>query len=343
MKRWGKTGIYKQFLPNTSRMDYLSGMIYNHGYVLAVEKLAGIEVAGRAQYIRVICSELNRISSHLLWFGTYVMDLGGFTPFLYAFDDREQILDILDSVSGSRLTYSYCRFGGVTRDVDGNFVEQTRAFVSRLAQPLSRLPQPGDQEHHLHPPHPGCGGDHPGAGPPVRCTGPNLRACGIPFDTRKTEPYEVYDRFDFESPWDQGGMRSTDTTCGWKKWSRAAGSSNRPWISSPTGPPGREGAQTIKPPKGKSTWPLRAPGAITAYYIVSDGDVKSVPVSNSGCRASATCSILAEILPGTLVADSWPSSVPSTWSSRKSTDSRTFRRATLWNCWRNTWEVKGSG
>ena len=82
------------------------------------------------------------------------MDLGGFTPFLYAFDDREMILDILDRVSGSRLTYSYCRFGGVNRDIDAEFVDMTRAFVKRLAQPLAGLPQPGDQERHFHSPHP---------------------------------------------------------------------------------------------------------------------------------------------------------------------------------------------
>lgn len=131
-EKMGENRYYKQFMPNTSRMDYLSGMIFNHGYVLAVEKLAGIEVPERARYIRVICSELNRISSHLLWFGTYVMDLGGFTPFLYAFDDREHILDILDRVSGSRLTYSYCRFGGVCRDIDYEFIDMTRAFIKRL-------------------------------------------------------------------------------------------------------------------------------------------------------------------------------------------------------------------
>jgi NADH-quinone oxidoreductase subunit D len=131
-EKMAESHLYEQFLPNTSRMDYLAGLILNHGYVAAVEKMAGIEVPPRAEYIRVICAELNRISSHLLWFGTYVMDLGGFTPFLYCFDDRENILDILDRVSGSRLTYSYCRFGGVARDVDDEFITATHQFVERL-------------------------------------------------------------------------------------------------------------------------------------------------------------------------------------------------------------------
>ncbi len=199
-EKMGENRTYAQFLPNTSRMDYLSGMLYNHGYVLAVEKFAGIEVPPRAQYIRVICSELNRISSHLLWFGTYVMDLGGFTPFLYAFDDREQILDILDRVSGSRLTYSYCRFGGVTNDIDSEFVAMTRAFVKRLR---SRFPDYRSLVtknvifiHRTR----GVGVITPELARRYSVTGPNLRACGIAFDTRKTEPYELYDRFDFEIP-----------------------------------------------------------------------------------------------------------------------------------------------
>ncbi|MEM5786876.1 MAG: NADH-quinone oxidoreductase subunit D, partial [Syntrophobacteraceae bacterium] len=199
-EKMGENRLYRQFLPNTSRMDYLAGMIYNHGFVLAVEKMAGIEVPERARYIRIIASELNRISSHLLWFGTYLMDLGGFTPFLYAFDDRENILDILDHVSGSRLTYSYCRFGGVSRDVDATFVDMTRAFLKRMESRwpdydnlvtnniifIKRTRDVGIIDAEL--------------SRQYAVTGPNLRACGIPYDVRKAEPYEIYDRFDFEVP-----------------------------------------------------------------------------------------------------------------------------------------------
>ena len=123
---------YQMFLPNTSRVDYLGGMIYNLAYCQAIEKMLEIEVPERAEYIRVIVSELNRISSHLLWFGTFLLDLGGITPFLYTFDDREEILNILDRVTGSRLTYSYGRFGGVTQDVDQEFLSMSTAFIKRL-------------------------------------------------------------------------------------------------------------------------------------------------------------------------------------------------------------------
>jgi NADH-quinone oxidoreductase subunit D len=121
---------YLQFLPNPSRVDYLSGMIYNIGYCQAIERAMGIEVPERAEYIRIIANELNRISSHLLWLGTFLLDLGAFTPFLYAFDDREKILDILDRVTGSRLTYCYGRFGGVVLDVDDTFLTQVAEYCT---------------------------------------------------------------------------------------------------------------------------------------------------------------------------------------------------------------------
>ena len=184
-EKMGENRLYKQFLPNTSRMDYLSGLLYNHGFVLAVEKLAGIEVPPRAQYIRVICSELNRISSHLLWFGTYVMDLGGFTPFLYAFDDREQVLDTLDHVTGSRLTYSYCRFGGVIQDIDSEFIGMARAFVSRLRSRWKDYHTLVTRNIIFIKRTKGVGVITPELARQYGVTGPNLRACGIPFDVRK--------------------------------------------------------------------------------------------------------------------------------------------------------------
>ncbi len=112
-EKMGENRTYAQFLPNTSRIDYLSAMTYTHAFVGGGG--AGGEasqVPPRAEYIRVITSELNRISSHLVWWGAFLLDLGGFTPLLYAFDDREKILDLLEGITGSRLTYCYFRFGG---------------------------------------------------------------------------------------------------------------------------------------------------------------------------------------------------------------------------------------
>jgi len=199
-EKMGENRTWAQFMPNTGRMDYLHALAFNHGYVSVVERAAGIEVPERAEYLRVITTELNRVSSHLLWFGAFILDLGGFSPLLYAFDDREQILDLLESVTGSRLTYCYFRFGGVYNDIDENFVPGTRAFIKRLRE---RLPM----YHNLVTKNIILMKRLEGVGPiPAEmcrrygATGPVARGSGIDFDVRRHEPYSIYSRFDFDVP-----------------------------------------------------------------------------------------------------------------------------------------------
>ncbi len=302
-EKMGENRTYAKFLPNTSRMDYLSGMLYNHGFVLAVEKLAAIDVPSRARYIRVICSELNRISSHLLWFGTYVMDLGGFTPFLYAFDDREQILDILDRVSGSRLTYSYCRFGGVTKDVDRAFVDQTRAFVERLR---SRFPE----YHSLVTKNiifinrtRDVGVITPELARRYAVTGPNLRACGIAFDIRKSEPYELYDRFDFDIPVGTNGDALDRYYVRMEEMEQSCRIIEQALDQLPEGPYRNEKVPALlKPPKGEVYVAFESARGQTAYYLVSDGS-RCPYRCHIRVPSFGNLSVLTEVLRGTLVAD----------------------------------------
>lgn len=199
-EKMGENRTYPQFLPNLGRLDYLSALSYNHGYVLAVEKAASIEVPERAEYIRAITVELNRVASHLVWFGAYILDLGGFTPLMYAFDDREAIIDLLESVTGSRLTYCYFRFGGLYNDIDDDFIEGTRRFIKRMRKSLimyeklvtgniilmKRLKEQGPISKEL------CR--------KYGATGPVARGSGINYDVRKNEPYSVYSEFDFDVP-----------------------------------------------------------------------------------------------------------------------------------------------
>jgi NADH-quinone oxidoreductase subunit D len=196
---------FVMFLPNTSRVDYLSGMIYNIGYCQAIEKILAIEVPERAQYIRIIACELNRVSSHLLWFGTFLLDLGGITPFLYSFDDREEILDILDRVTGSRLTYSYGRFGGVTMDVDQEFLQRTIAFLARLRARLPKYQSLVGDNIIFRERCEGVGVISKDMAFEYGITGPCLRASGVDYDVRRAEPYGIYDRFEFEIPTDERG------------------------------------------------------------------------------------------------------------------------------------------
>src|SRR6056297_1859169 len=135
-EKMGERLDYNQYLPNMARVDYLHPLAWNWAFVGAAEKLMGMEVPERAEYIRVITCELNRISSHLLWWGAYLLDLGAFTPILYAFDDREFILDLLQMVTGSRLTYTYNTFGGVVADLPGDFLDGSLAFAKRMRERL---------------------------------------------------------------------------------------------------------------------------------------------------------------------------------------------------------------
>ena len=199
-EKMGENRTYPQYLPNLSRLDYLSAMAYCHGYVLAVEKAASIEVPERAEYIRAITVELNRISSHLVWFGAFIMDLGGFTPLMYAFDDREHILDLLESITGSRLTYCYYRFGGLYNDIDDQFITGTREFIIRMRKSLKMYKDLVTDNVILMKRLKGIGIVSKEVCRKYGATGPVARASGIHYDVRKNEPYSVYNEFDFDIP-----------------------------------------------------------------------------------------------------------------------------------------------
>ena len=201
----GERRTYLQYMPNMGRVDYLHALAWNWAYVGAVERLAAIEVPRRAEYIRVITCELNRLASHLLWWGAYLLDLGAFTPIMYAFDDREWILDILQAVCGSRLTYSFFRPGGVAVDLDEAVLEQIRAFVPHMR---SRLPMYQTLVTDNIILRKRC--ENVGELPIEMCrrygaTGPVLRGSGQPYDVRRSEPYGVYPEISFYIPLDHAG------------------------------------------------------------------------------------------------------------------------------------------
>jgi NADH-quinone oxidoreductase subunit D len=199
-EKMGENRTYAQFLPNPSRIDYLSAMAYSHAYVGAVERAAQIQVPLRAEYIRVIASELNRISSHLVWFGAFLIDLGAFTPLLYAFDDREKILDLLEGITGSRLTYCYFRFGGLCNDVDDAFLTGTREFVAHMRPRLKMYRALVTENIILRKRLEGIGRLSPELCRKYGATGPVIRGSGVAYDVRKVEPYSVYAGFDFDIP-----------------------------------------------------------------------------------------------------------------------------------------------
>ena len=191
---------YPQYLPNPGRTDYLHALAWNWAHVAAVERLMGIEVPERAEYIRVITCELNRISSHLLWWGAILLDLGAFTPIMYAFDDRERIQDIMQRNTGSRLTYCYYRFGGVSADIDDKFIEATRTECARLKDRAKMFKDLVTDNFILRKRMEEIGEISIETCRKYGATGPVLRGSGQPYDVRRAEPYSIYDRFDFNIP-----------------------------------------------------------------------------------------------------------------------------------------------
>jgi NADH-quinone oxidoreductase subunit D len=191
---------YQQCIPYSDRMDYLAPLINNLGFSLAAEKLLGIEVPPRGQYLRVIMCELARIGSHLIWFGTGALDLGATTPFLYAWRERETILDINELVSGVRMHTSFIRVGGLMADVPDEFEAMVRKVVHTFPKAI-------DEYELLITKNPIWRGRTVGLGTisaedalAYGMSGPSLRGCGIPYDLRKAQPYSSYDHFDFDVP-----------------------------------------------------------------------------------------------------------------------------------------------
>lgn len=199
-EKMGENRTYAKFLPNTSRIDYLSAMHYTHAFVGAVERAAKIEVPARAEWARVITSELNRVSSHMVWWGALLLDLGGFTPILYAFDDREKILDLLEGLCGARLTYCYYRFGGLYNDVDDAFLRGTRDFVKMMRPRLTMYKDLVTDNIILRKRLEGIGPIDADMCRRYGATGPVIRGAGVAYDVRRAEPYSVYPAIDFKIP-----------------------------------------------------------------------------------------------------------------------------------------------
>jgi NADH dehydrogenase I D subunit len=201
-EKQGETIRYKDFLPYTDRADYVSSMLNNLGYSLAVEKLMGVEIPERAQVIRVIMGELQRLASHLLWLGTAVMDAAGVSHALlmYAFREREKLLDIFELVSGARLTTSYIRPGGVWRDVPPSFAERVTEFIQRFPKEIDDFERMVTNSPVWKARTVGVGKLTLEQGLSLMLTGPLLRGSGMAFDWRKARPYSGYENYDFKVP-----------------------------------------------------------------------------------------------------------------------------------------------
>ena len=193
---------YNQFIPYTDRLDYLAPLANNVHYVLAVEKLLGAEdkIPERCQYIRTICCELARISAHLLGLGAFAMDTGAFTVFVHTFTEREKIYYLIEALTGARFTASYTRVGGLARDLPEDWLTELEKFLDEVEHNFNETDQLLTRNPIFLERTQGVGVISQEDAIDYGLSGPNLRGSGVEHDLRKSNPYMIYDRFDFEIP-----------------------------------------------------------------------------------------------------------------------------------------------
>ncbi len=269
----GERNTWIMNIPYTDRLDYINSMTNNLGYVIAVEKLMGLKVAERAEYLRVIMSELTRILNHFVAIGFLFNDLGAFyTPMLYGLEERELILDLFEMASGSRMMCNYMRFGGVARDVPEEFMPFAKKLVNE------RLPRIIDEiDRYL------TGNEiflyrAKGVGVLPRdvaiaysASGPVLRASGVKYDIRRAEPYSIYDRFDFEVVTEDAGDVYARYIVRLREMRESVKILKQALDQIPEGPiiEGKK-KYSFRPPMGDAYGRIEAPKGELGYYVVSD-------------------------------------------------------------------------
>jgi len=319
--------FYQQVVPLTDRIDYLCPMTNNLCYVLAVEKLLGLEIPPRAQWIRVMMNELTRINSHLVWLGTHAMDIGAMTVFLYCFREREEILRLFEAISGQRMMTSYFRIGGIA-------LEPPLGFFDRLRKFADKFPSRVDEYEGLLTGNPiwkmrtqGVAKITAEDAIALGASGPTLRGSGVDIDLRRDAPYTGYENFKFNVPLGKNGDVFDRYMCRVAELRESIGMVKQALDGLPSGPvkanapkvvlPDREKMKTemesliyhfkiitegFQVPEGEVYQAIESPRGEMGYYVVSDGSSKPYRVHmRSACLANMQT--LPTMCEGRLIAD----------------------------------------
>jgi NADH-quinone oxidoreductase subunit D len=265
---------YTGIIPLTDRLDYLASMSNNMAYCMAVEKLAGIKVPERALYLRVILSELQRIASHLVATGAFLNDCGAFmTPILYMLREREKILDLLEMVSGQRLTYNYMRIGGVSQDVPAEFMPALQKFMAQMPRFIGEYEQLLKENEVLIARSRGVGILSKEMAINSGASGPVLRASGVQWDIRKADPYAIYERFEFDIPTGEMGDSYDRYRVRIEEMRQSLRIIEQAVKQIPDGPVKAEVPHLFHPPKGEVYAHIEAPKGELGFYVVSDNSI----------------------------------------------------------------------
>lgn len=280
--------MYFQIIPYMDRLDYVSGMGGDLGLCLAVEKIAGIEVPKRAQYIRVIAVELNRIASHLVWLGTWGLDLGVITPFLYCFREREEILYLLELMSGARLTYSYITYGGVRDDIPPEFYPRCRKFLKEFPKKIEEYHGLMGENEILKMRTQGIGILPRDVAISYGVCGPVLRGSGVNRDLRRNVPYSSYEDFDFEIPVGTVGDAYDRYLVRMEEMRQSVRITGQALEGLPEGEYTNRTGWFFKVPKGEAYTAVEQSRGEFGVYVVSDGSAKPYRVR---LRAPSLCNL----------------------------------------------------
>lgn len=274
----GESLPYVQYVGYTDRLDYLASMNNNHAWSMAVERLAGIQVPARAEWIRVLAAELQRIASHLVSFGAYGLDMGAFTPFLYAFREREYILDLFEQLCGARLTLSYINVGGVTWDLPPRFLEKLTEFLDYFEPKIDEYDRLLSSNHIFVKRTANVGVVSRELAVGYAVSGPMIRGSGIPLDLRRDRPYSVYPEIEFDVPVGTG-LRGTVGDCWDRYWVKMLEMRQcvrilRQCIERmPEGPFRAKLPRALKVPAGEVYAEYENPRGHLGFYLESQGGV----------------------------------------------------------------------
>ncbi len=270
----GERNTYIQNMPFTDRLDYFNSMANNFSYALAVEKLMNIPVAERADYIRVIMAELSRIQNHLIFIGNLLNDLGAmYTPALYAFEERELILDIFEAVSGARMMCNYFRFGGVVRDVPDDVMQKIKDLVyDRLSAKTDEMDRLLSENEVLVARLKGNHVIDAETAIKYSVTGPVLRATGVPYDIRRADPYSIYDRFEFDVAMRPNGDLYDNYAIRLDEIRQSLRILQQALKQIPQGPINSQKPQyQVRVPAGEAYGRTESPKGELGFYVVSNG------------------------------------------------------------------------